>query len=771
MNDSADPHATAAHGEVRGHAPAPTPAPDPAPALTAREARWALTAVLLLAAVLRLWRLEQNGWGAEYYSAAVRSMASDWHNFLFAAFDPAGFLSVDKPPVALWLQVLSVKLFGFQPLAVLVPQALVGVAAVWVLYRIVRRGHGEAIALLAALLFAITPVWVAVNRTNNMDSALVLAVLAAAWALLVAVERGSRRHLLGSAALMGLAFNVKMLAAFVVLPAFVLAYLLGAPLPWARRLRDLAAAGAVLVATALPWVMLVALTPADERPHVGSSRENSIFELIVGHNAASRFALHRGSRPSPAVMTPAQALELDSGPMPPVALPPTVSGAGGATREAAAAGTESAGSDTVPAPTSGTVATGASAARTVAAESEVRTVARTLFQRLFVRAPPGPLRLARGQLAAQFLWWLPLALAGLALGLRRAATPTTALPDASRGDPTRAAWLLWSGWAVLCWAVFSHLGGIVHYYYVSLAVPAVAVLAAIGAVRAPALIARQARWAPVLPLLLAVLAAWQLHVQAGAMGWTWEALWSQPESWVTALHGVAFGGVIAAALAVSASFALRGPRAAAGPDPASGGGAGGASGARLRRVGWFAGTTAALLLPLAWAWTSVAVPAFGVMPSADLYRLLQASRQPSAFAAVRFGRLTDVSRLVAHVESRRGDARYALVTSTTQLAAPIIITSGLSVIARGGFHGLDAALSVERLAQLAHDRDVRFAMVGDVARLSRRMGADAADKPVADWIRANGVVVDPLVWRTERAGATAELYELRGDGAEPPLAR
>src|SRR5438477_7540379 len=131
-------------------------------------------AILVAAAGLRLWRLDQNGFGNEYYTAAVRSMAASAHNFFYAAFDPAGFISVDKPPVALWIQVASVKLLGFHGLAVLLPQVLEGVAAVWLLFCLVRRRFGDAAGLLAALLLALTPVSVAVDRSSNIESAPVL---------------------------------------------------------------------------------------------------------------------------------------------------------------------------------------------------------------------------------------------------------------------------------------------------------------------------------------------------------------------------------------------------------------------------------------------------------------------------------------------------------------------------------------------------------------------------------------------------------------------
>jgi len=192
--------------------------------------RLGLTAIFLLAAVLRLWRLDQNGFGNEYYTAGVRSMSAAWHNFLYHAFDPAGFLSVDKPPVAMWIQVAAVKVFGFHGLSVLVPQVLEGLAAVWLVYHLVQRRFGPPAGMLAALFLAVTPVSIAVDRSSNTESCLLLILLFAVWALTRAAEAGSRRFLLLAMALLGLAFNVKMLAAFVVLPTFALVYLLGARL-------------------------------------------------------------------------------------------------------------------------------------------------------------------------------------------------------------------------------------------------------------------------------------------------------------------------------------------------------------------------------------------------------------------------------------------------------------------------------------------------------------------------------------------------------------
>src|SRR5262245_5037571 len=181
--------------------------------------RLILAVVLATAAVLRLWRLDEDGVLIPYYAAGVRSMLASWHNFFFNAFDPAGFVSLDKPPIALWLQVASAKLIGFNGLAMLLPQVAEGVIAIVMVNVLVRRSFGELAGLLAALFLALTPISVAVDRSNNTDSCLIMLLLLALWALVRALETGRAAWLLLCMASIGLAFNVKMAAALVLVPA------------------------------------------------------------------------------------------------------------------------------------------------------------------------------------------------------------------------------------------------------------------------------------------------------------------------------------------------------------------------------------------------------------------------------------------------------------------------------------------------------------------------------------------------------------------------
>ncbi len=248
---------------------------------TALWHRLALALILVVSAFVNHFRLDQNGYGNAYYAAAVKSMLMSWHNFFFLSFDPGGFVSIDKPPLGFWLQAASARLFGFSGLSLLLPQALAGIASVALLYVLVRRVFGPTIGVLAALALAITPVSVAAARNNTPDNLLVLVVLLATLVVSIAAETGRLRWLLLGALLIGIGFNTKMFEAYLVLPALILLYLLVAPLPLRTRLLHLTLAAFVLIAVSFSWILAVDLTPATQRPYVGSSSTNSSFSQIV----------------------------------------------------------------------------------------------------------------------------------------------------------------------------------------------------------------------------------------------------------------------------------------------------------------------------------------------------------------------------------------------------------------------------------------------------------------------------------------------------------
>ncbi|HEV8153421.1 MAG TPA: glycosyltransferase family 39 protein, partial [Solirubrobacteraceae bacterium] len=247
-----------------------------------------LAALLALAAVLNLWALSRNGFANEYYSAAVRSMASSWHAFLYGSFDPAGVMTVDKPPLALWVQALSVRAFGFSSWSMLVPQALMGVATVGLTYDLVRRRFGRAAGFAGGLALALTPVSVAIARHNNPDALLVLCVTGALWALVRGLEDGRTRWLVLSGVCVGLGFEAKMAAALLVVPALAAAWLWVGPRGRIAAVRQLLAGGAATVVVGGAWPLLMALTPASDRPWISGTSDNSIWSLILGYNGLGR---------------------------------------------------------------------------------------------------------------------------------------------------------------------------------------------------------------------------------------------------------------------------------------------------------------------------------------------------------------------------------------------------------------------------------------------------------------------------------------------------
>ncbi len=284
---------------------APVPAGEPAPGQPRRERGRARTLLLgpaedpgwvrpslvtLLAAtgVLYVWDLAASGWANAFYAAAAQAGSQSWEAFFFGSSDAANSITVDKPPASLWVMDLSVRLFGLNSWALLVPQALMGVATVGVVHLAVRRVAGPGAGLLAGAVTALTPVAVLMSRFDNPDSLLVLLLALAAYLLTRALQSGRRATLVGVGVLIGFAFLTKTLQALLVVPGFALVWLVCAPSTFRRRLVDLLLAGAAMVVAGGWWVAVVELVPAGSRPFVGGSQTNSVWELIWGYNGLGR---------------------------------------------------------------------------------------------------------------------------------------------------------------------------------------------------------------------------------------------------------------------------------------------------------------------------------------------------------------------------------------------------------------------------------------------------------------------------------------------------
>ena len=394
----------------------------------ARPEYLGLAAILALSCLLEFYKLGQNGYANLYYSAGVKSMLRSLHNFFFVSFDPGGLVSVDKPPLGLWLQALSAKIFGFAPLSLLIPEGVCAVLAVALMYYIVAPRLGALAGLLSALALAVFPSFVAVSRDNALDPLLLLLMLAGCGLALKAIESGRTRTLLLSALLVGLAFNTKSLAALLCVPGIGLGYLVCAPgTPW-RRIAQLAGAGAVLVAVSLSWSLAVDATAASQRPYIGSSADNSELGLEFGYNGLGRTGGQVGGPPCPQTY-PAPSSDV------PIFRPAATTTA-----------------STTPATTTTTTASGSTGVTGIYGET-VRDPNPVAFG-----SCPSPVRIFGVGLGDQGGWTVPLAVIGLialafAIGRRR--------------DRRTGLLFVLGGWFVVELLALDFSKGIVHPYYVS----------------------------------------------------------------------------------------------------------------------------------------------------------------------------------------------------------------------------------------------------------------------------------------------------------------
>ena len=251
-------------------------------------ARPALLGIAVVAAVAYGWGMA--GASVEpFYGAAARSMSESWHDFIFGAFDPAGTVTVNKLPGALWVQALSLRVFGFHIWALVLPQVVEGVLTILVLYRAVRPLAGPAAGLIAAAVLAVTPITVLLSRGNVSDSLLILLLVLAADATSAALLTGSLRQLLLAGVWVGLAFQAKMIQAWLALPALAAAYLLAAPAAKLRtRCAHVALAGLVTAVVSLSWMTAVSLVPSQDRPYVDGSADDSVYTQVFDYNGLGR---------------------------------------------------------------------------------------------------------------------------------------------------------------------------------------------------------------------------------------------------------------------------------------------------------------------------------------------------------------------------------------------------------------------------------------------------------------------------------------------------
>lgn len=624
--------------------PAPIPAPEAGePVLPARPSAAArgfatspavlgAAAVGVLAAFIALWSLDVSGFANTYYSAAAQAGAQSWSALFFGSTDAAGFITVDKPPASLWLMGLSVRLLGLSPMAVLLPEALYGVAAALFLYDAVRRQAGVAAATIAGVVLALTPVAALMFRYNNPDALLVLLLVVAAWAVVRGLERGGLGWLALAGMLVGLGFLTKYLQAFLVLPGFALTWLVAGPGGIRRRLVGLAVAGLATVAASAWWVAIVELIPAGSRPYIGGSTNNSVLDLVFGYDGLGRIFGQGGPGGGPGGPGPGGApfggpggAGFGGG----LPLPGAVGGPGGFGAPGAGAGFGGA---------------------------------------------PGPLRMFNEQWGTQISWFLPSAAIGLVVGF------AVHLRD-RRSSPILAAVLLWGSWLLVHVTVFSLMSGIAHSYYSAAIAPAAAGLTGIGLVEGWRLRDR-VPWGGLAVGALLLATAW----------WHLELLDRVPAF----APGLGIGILL---VALAASIVLVVPATSLDLHAQ-----------RMARVGLVAGLVAILVGPAAWTAATMTRPISGGDPSAGPTSDAPfGPGGPRGFAGDPGG--TDQA-LVDYLVANRGTATWLVAVSSAAAAGPLQLSTGIPVMAMGGFMGADPAPTLEQLQADIHAGRLRFVLLG-----------------------------------------------------------
>ncbi|ACY20142.1 glycosyl transferase family 39 [Gordonia bronchialis DSM 43247] len=385
--------------------------------------RISLAVLLVGTGVLYLWNLSINGWANSFYSAAIQAGSQSWKAWFFGSSDMANSITVDKPPASLWIPAIVVRIFGLNSWSILVPQALMGVASVALLYLITRKYFGHWAGILAGLTLALVPVSAMMFRFNNPEALLILLMIASVWAILKAVETGRLRWLILTGVFVGFGFLTKQLQVMLIVPPLAITYLAFGPRGWLRRLGELFASLAAMIVSAGWWLLTVELWPVSSRPWIGGSQDNSILELTLGYNGLGRLnGNERGS----------------------------VMPGGGRGMEAGMGGPAGYFGNAGPGGMGGPGGRGS-------------MWGETGFFRMFEPAQGG-----------QIAWLIPT---GLIVGI----AALVVIGRAARTDMRRAYLVVWGLWLLVTMAVFSYMAGIFHSYYTAALAPAVAAVVAGGA--------------------------------------------------------------------------------------------------------------------------------------------------------------------------------------------------------------------------------------------------------------------------------------------------
>jgi 4-amino-4-deoxy-L-arabinose transferase-like glycosyltransferase len=648
-----------------------------------------LVLIALLAAFLRFYQLGQNGTN-EYYAATVKSMLTSWHNFFFVSYEPGGSVSVDKPPLGFWIEALSALIFGVNNFAFAFPNALAGVISVLLTFSLVKKPFGRKAGLIAALALAAMPITVAAERNNTIDGMLVCVLLLAAWAFFRSVETHRVGLLMLGAVLVGLAFNIKMLQAYMVLPALFLFYFLGARYKWGQRLLHLTGALVVLLAVSLSWTLIVDAVPASERPFIGSSTNNTVWELVIGHNGLERFESLRQSFSNAAQGAPRLDNNNSTGPGPMGNPPGNTEGTSGG--QANGFPGNPAGGPGGPGPRSnpnGQIEQGEQAPLPRSGDSGwMRPGSNGMDggSGMNGTGTAGILRLFQEPLATQASWLLPGALIGLVLFIIFQRRLGAAVEQ-------KLSVVFWAAWLLSMLTYFSFTQGLWHSYYLIMLGPGIAALFGITFW----LLDHLRSWSKLLTGSLVTI------LSAAVIGFQIYAIYSY--------HYFAnfFAVLLGALWLVSILLYWIKPRSTA-----------------LATV-----FMAMIIAPLLWSGLTTLNPQAGynlpqAFPIANPAEIGQKARTTSSAAQ---------QELVDYLLENTKPNKYLLATLSSREASPFILATSRPVLTFGGYTGSDDIIDVDKLSQMVSSGELRYVLdKGDLLE----------KKAIYEWVKKNCSVVQSL---------------------------
>lgn len=695
-----------------------------------------LLLILLLAAFLYGYGIWNDQYVNTYYTTAVGSMLENFHNFFFASLDSAGSVTVDKPPVTFWIQTLSAYLFGLHGWSVILPQTLAGVGSVLIVYLLVKPSFGRTPARLAALAMAATPVAAAVSRTNNIDAMLVFTLLLAAWFLFKGIRQHQTGSLLVSFGLVGVAFNEKMLQAYMVLPAFYLFYIIAAKVNWKKKTGVLAACTAVLLAVSLSWAVIVDSIPADKRPYMGSSGTNSVLNLAFGYNGVSRLTGDRnngsgggtpGNGGGAGMFGGGQGMpSWNGGEM------PAMNGTDGRST----AGDDGRG---MPPGQDGGTAPGTAAAPEAGMQGQApegrtdgggrqfggtgqggRGMDGGAGGGMFNTGTAGPLRLFQSELSGQASWLLPFVWFGciaVFASLRR-----------RHFTQQHKEALFWLAWLVPVMGFFS-IAGFFHQYYLIMMAPAAAALAGAGWLQLWNAYRERASWLSwLLPLAVLTTAVFQwyiIHPYDDTIGSGWST-------------GVLAAGVAGTLLLI----ALRVPKGQK----------------SFTRAAAVLGLLVLLIGPVYWSFTPITYGLNSMTPAAGPD---SSSEGPGGVGGGgRNGTSGVNASLLAYLKEHNTGQKYLFAAMDYGTAGPYIIDERESVVILNGFNSSDVPYTTDSLKALVESGKVKYFLITSGGMGGGRGGGSSE---ITGWITENGTEVPAAEWQGTEAGNSGgggTLYEV-----------